>query len=357
MINNSEYKSIIFDLRSDTVTKPSIEMYTAMKNASYCDAFLEEDISTKKLEELCIKLFGFEDAVFTVSGTMSNQLAIKSYTVPGDEIVTDYSYHINYYEASSVSSLSGVHINTTRKENGLINIEDLEKILSDRSKSHFSGSIKLICLENTINYHAGKIFPFKDLKIISDFAKYKKLPIHIDGARIFNALVEENIAFNQMSLVADSIMLSFTKGLGAPFGSVLMGTKDFIKKAKKYNKWFGGGMHQSGLMAECALYALQNNVKEIKLDNDKAKNLVKLLAPIEGYGVKISKVETNIIMLDFCSVGMSVEIFVNMLKNKNILVYFWSDYKVRLVMHRDICVNDISFISKVILEAFESSKK
>ena len=339
----------IIDLRSDTVTRPSEEMYVSIKNASCQDAFLGDDPSTKELEKVCAKLFGFEDAIFVTSCTLANQLAIKTQTSSGDEIVTDYSYHINYYEAAAVSSLSGVHINTLKTADGIITCENLKNLLFSRNKSRFNSILKMLCLENTINYHSGKIFPFSKLKEVSKFAKSTGMLIHLDGARIFNAIAEEqNILPNAFSLVADSMSISFTKGLGAPFGSILMGTKSLIKKASIYNKWYGGGMHQSGLMAECALFAIKNKLSLIKKDNEKAKSLAKLIAP----KIKILPVETNIIILDLSEIGISAEKFANTIRRKKILVYQWSEYKVRIVMHNDIAEKDITFIADEILKAF-----
>jgi threonine aldolase len=343
------YFKKVIDLRSDTVTKPSKAMYTVINKASCRDAFLENDSSTRNLERRCADLFGFEDAIFTVSGTMANQLAIKVHTNAGDEVIIDHSYHINYFEAAAVSSISGVHMSTIKAVNGLISVEDISNILGDRNRSKFNNELKLICLENTINYHAGKIFPLIKLKQISDFAKENRLSIHLDGARIFNAVIEEKISLNSFSLVADSMMISFTKGLGAPFGAALLGGSNFINNARRYNKWYGGGMHQSGLMAECALYAINNNISKIKEDNEKAKLLGHLLSQNQISGVKISKVESNIITIDFSELKITAENFVKALAVKNIMLYVWSEYIVRIVTHKDIDMNDIEVIADEIL--------
>lgn len=287
---------------------------------------------------------------------MANQLAIKVHTNPGDEVIIDHSYHINYFEAAAVSSIYGVHMSTTKAVDGLISVEDLCKMLSDRNRSKFNSELKLICLENTINYHAGKIFPLRKLKRISAFAKENRLLIHLDGARIFNAIIEENIPLNSFSLVADSMMISFTKGLGAPFGAALLGDSNFISDARRYNKWYGGGMHQSGLMAECALYAINTNIPKIKEDNGKAKLLGHLLSKSQIYGVKISEVESNIVIIDLSELQITADSLVNALITKNILLYVWSKYTVRAVTHKDVNINDIEFVVNEILEVISYLK-
>jgi threonine aldolase len=338
----------IIDLRSDTVTKPCQQMYLAIEKATCGDAFFENDVSTINLEKRCAELFGYEDGIFTVSGTMCNQLAIKAATNPGDEIITDFSYYVNFYESSAITSLAGVHINTTRTHDGLITIDALQSLLIDRNKSRFSIQPKMLCLENTINYHSGKIFPLSDLKKISSFAKENGLLVHLDGARIFNAIVEDDIALNSFSAIADSMMISFSKGLGAPFGSMLLGKNNFIKDVRRYNKWYGGGMHQSGLMAECALYAINNNLYRIKADNNNAKLLSALLAQ-GGMTSMSSKIDTNIVMLDLRELNVSASVFSNLLKDQGVLLYPWSEYIIRAVTHKDISEDNIRLASKKIL--------
>lgn len=349
-------KSKIIDLRSDTVTKPCRQMYLALKDATCGDAFLDNDVSTRNLEERCADLFGYEDAMFAVSGTMCNQLAIKASTNPGDEIITDFSYHINYFESSGISSLTGVHINPIHTLDGLITIDILQKLLIDRNKSRFSTYPKMLCLENTINYHSGKIFPLKELKRVSDFAKENGLLVHLDGARIFNAIVEDNIPINSFSSIADSMMVSFSKGLGAPFGSILLGKNNFIQETRRYNKWYGGGMHQSGLMAECALYAINNNLYRIKSDNNNAKLLTTLLLQDQISGIKLLKNETNIVMLDLKEVNISAKVFANILQGQGILLYPWSEYIIRAVTHKDVNENDIRSAAKKILVSISHKK-
>ena len=338
----------IIDLRSDTVTKPCKYMYAAISKASKDDVFLDDDSSTKKLELECADLFGFEDSVFVVSGTMANQLAVKVHTKPGECVVTDYSYHVNYYEAAGIASITSTQIHAMKTLDGLISVEDLSSLLSDRNNSKYNNNLKLLCLENTINYHGGKIFPIKKLEEVSKFAHQTGLLVHLDGARIFNSIIEEGIKANSYTVVADSMMLTFTKGLGAPFGAVLLGKNDFITEARKYNKWYGGGMHQSGLMAECALYAIKNNIVRIKEDNMKAKRLANLLLEKEIPGITISKVETNIVMIDFSSIGIQANKFITRLLSKNIKLYLWSKYVARAVMHKDVSLQDIDFIAEEI---------
>ena len=338
----------IIDLRSDTVTKPCKHMYAAINKASSDDVFLDDDTSTKTLEEKCAELYGFEDCMFVVSGTMANQIAVKVHTKPGECVVTDYSYHVNYYEAAGIASITATQLHTIKTSDGLISVQDLSSLLSDRNNSKYNNNLKLLCLENTINYHGGKIFPIKKLHEVSKFAHKSGFAVHLDGARIFNSIVEEGIKADSYAAVVDSMMLTFTKGLGAPFGAILLGKNNFINEARKYNKWYGGGMHQSGLMAECALYAIENNIGTIKEDNSKAKMLANLLHKTEIHGITLSKVETNIIMIDFSKIKLPAEIFINNLLSKNIKLYLWSKYVARVVMHKDVDLQDIDFIAEEI---------
>ena len=350
-------KSKIIDLRSDTVTIPSEGMYSAIKNASCEDSFLDRDRSTANLEKKCADLFGFEKAVFLVSGTMANQLAIKAHTNIGDEIITDYSYHVNYYESVAVSKIAAVHMNIIHTSDGLLTADKLEYFIECKNVSKYSPILKLICLENSINYHSGKIFPINKLKEVAEFARKNALSVHLDGARIINSAIEEKLPLFAYAQVADSMMFSFIKGLGAPFGAVLMGGKDFIDKVRKYNKWHGGGMHQSGLMAECALYALENNIKDISSDNNKAKLLYQHLLNTMICGVHIPKVETNIIMLDLNKSGITARELINFLEERNIKLYMWSKNIVRAVTHRDINEDEIKYAAEIITEAIFSLKK
>ena len=339
----------MIDLQSDTVTTPSREMLLSCLKASFKDAFLAVDESTRGLEERCAKLFGFEDALLLISGTISNQIALKTHTTPGDSVLLDETYHINYYEAAATSIISRVHLNTIKTLDGIIEPCLLDEVINGRNRSAYNNRITLLCLENSINYHSGKIYPYNKLLEVSRYAKTNGWKIHLDGARIFNVLVEEKILPDAFSKIADSMAVSLNKGLGAPFGSILLGSNSFIKQAKIFNKWIGGGLHQPGMLAEMGLYALTNNFLKIKKDNDNAKLLYSMLMEADLNNISISYPETNIIMLDLTKTRIPAKKLVDALKIRMVYLYEWSYYVVRGVTNLNVNREDIKVCAKTII--------
>lgn len=347
-MNFNKNKKII-DLRSDTVTKPCKKMLEAMQLTDVGDEFYGEDSTTQALESYCAELFNMEAALFTISGTMSNQIAIRSHTTVGDEIIIDASYHINYYESGPTTDLGKVSMNLVMTPDGIMTDTNIKEALTSRHRSKVSNHPSLICLENTINYHSGKVYSLIDMKNVSDITRENKLLIHLDGARLFNACVAKGISPREYSAYADSLMISFSKGLGAPLGSVLLGTKHFIEKAKKFKKWYGGGMHQSGIVAASALFALKNNVDRLAKDHEHAILLAELLSDEKKFKIDLGKIETNILMLSLNDMNITADHFINLVKEFNVLLYPWGPKTVRLVTHKNIEKDDILFAAKVIL--------
>jgi threonine aldolase len=341
----------IIDLRSDTVTSPCDDMRQVMARAEVGDEFYGEDVTTKRLENYCADLFGKEAALFTISGTMSNQIAIRCHTHAGDEIILDSSYHINYYESGPTTDLGKVSMNLVRSANGIMTESDIKNALFSRHRSNLSSRATLICLENTINFHSGKIYPLQEMKNIFDFSKDNKMTVHLDGARLFNACVAKDISPTEYAAQADSVMISFSKGLGAPLGSVLLADKNFIEKAKKFKKWYGGGMHQSGIIAAAALYALQNNVARLQEDHEHSKLLAKLLSEEKRFKINFDDVETNILMLSLQKMNVTSDIFVARAKSLGVLLYPWGPKTVRLVTHKNISKSDIFAAGGMILNS------
>lgn len=344
------------DLRSDTVTQPCKMMRNYISKSEVGDNFYGEDKITNELEEYCADFFGKEAALFSVSGTMSNQIAIRTYIQPGNEIILDASYHINYYEYSATSSLGGV-LNLLNTPTGIIYEKDLLFALNNRHRSFLTGSPKLLCLENTINYHTGKIYPLEDFQKISSLAKKYGLNVHLDGARLLNACSALQINVHEYTSCVDSVMVSFSKGLGAPVGSILAGSKDFILETKKYQKWYGGGLHQTGIIAAGALYAIKHNIPFLIEDNTKAKFLGSLLMEDKRIKLDYNAIETNIVMFSFHNSKINIKKFVELMKKQNILLYLWDHNTIRMVTHKNVSSNQIKVAAYKISKLLDDLNK
>ena len=283
------------DLRSDTVTKPSKAMLDAMMNAELGDDVFNEDPTVKKLEEKMAAMFGMEAGLFCPSGTMTNQIAIKSHTQPLDEIICDKICHIYNYETGGWAFHSGVSIRLTNGNNGRMTVPQIEELI--QPDFDWLPNTSLVAIENTVNKGGGSVYTIEEMKAISDFCRSKKLIIHLDGARIFNALTALNKKPEDLHGIFDSISVCISKGLGAPVGSVLLGNKAFIKKSRKLRKVMGGGMRQSGILAAACIYAIENNVTRLSDDHARAKQLAQILSALP-WVKQVLPVETNIVIFE-----------------------------------------------------------
>ena len=339
----------IIDLRSDTLTIPTKDMLSSMREGSLGDDGYGEDCSTNSLQTFCADYFCKEAALFMSSGTMSNQVAIRCWTQPGDEIILDNTYHINYFEAGATVDLGKVYLNLCHTKDGIIREHDLLAAIENKHRSSLSSYPTLLCLENTINTLSGKIYPLDDMRNIYACAKENNLNVHLDGARLLNACASLNIHASEYSHYADSLTICFSKGLGAPFGSMLMGTKEFIEKAKKYRKWYGGGLHQSGPMASAALFAMQNNISRLKKDHEKALELARFLQFCPGIKINMQLVETNIVMIDISETKMHSTDFTDALrKETGVILYSWNPHMVRAVTSMNVSHSDVLTAGKQI---------
>lgn len=322
----------LIDLRSDTVTKPTPEMMKAIINAPLGDDVFAEDPTVIELENYAAQLFGKEAALFCPSGTMTNQIAIKVHTQPGDEVLCDVNSHIYNYEGGGISFNSGVQAKLLNGEEGRLRVDLLENNLN--GDFDWLTRTKLVSLENTVNRAGGSYYTINQIKPIHDFCQQNKLALHLDGARIFNALIETNEEPKQIGELFDSISICLSKGLGAPVGSLLLGSKPFIKQARRVRKVFGGGMRQAGLLAAAGLYALQNHVNRLKEDHLRAKVLEQEL-------VKLSCVEsvlpvyTNIIIFNLNKNMISGDDFEQKLAAQNVKISAFGKQTVRMVTHLD----------------------
>jgi threonine aldolase len=323
---------MLIDFRSDTVTKPTPGMLQAMMNAKTGDDVFGEDPSVNELEQMAASMFGMEAALFCPSGTMTNQIAIKCHTQPGDEVICDESAHVYQYEGGGIAFNSGASVKLLNGDRGRITADQVKAgiNLDDVHKP----STSLVCLENTSNRGGGSCYDFEEIKRIKKVCKDNNLKFHLDGARLFNALVAKNETTKQYGEVLDSISVCLSKGLGCPVGSLLLGKKDFIKKARRVRKVFGGGMRQAGFLAAAGIYALQNHVDRLKEDHLHAKQISEEIARI-SFVNKMLPVETNIIIFELNN-SMPASALVSKLKEQGILCYAISPSQVRLVVHLDI---------------------
>jgi len=322
---------MIIDLRSDTVTKPSKGMLDAMMSAPVGDDVFNEDPTVIKLEEKLAKMFGKEAGLFCPSGTMTNQVAINTHCRPGDEVICDVNSHIYNYEGGGVSRNSGVQIRLLTGDRGRLNAQQIaENINGDFD---WLTRTSLVSLENTVNRAGGSYYTKAMVTPIAKLCKEKDLKFHLDGARIFNALEETKESTKDTGKPFDSISICLSKGLGAPAGSVLLGSKEFIKQARRTRKTWGGGMRQVGVLAAAGIYALENNIKRLKEDHARAKSLEKILMRLP-YVESVLPVDTNIVIFNLHSKISGAE-FEKKLTKKNIKIAAFGKQTIRMVTHLD----------------------
>jgi len=322
----------MIDFRSDTVTLPTPAMLAYMQAAPVGDDVFGEDPSINALEAKTAKLFGMEAGLFCPSGTMTNQLAIKTHTQAGDEVICEELSHIYQYEGGGIASNSGCSVKLLRGSRGRITADQvLAAIHPDDVHKPIS---RLVSLENTCNRGGGACYDFSEIEAIQKVAKSNNLGLHLDGARIFNAIVHKKEDPTQYGKVFDSISICLSKGLGAPVGSVLLGSTSFIKKARRWRKVFGGGMRQAGSLAAAGIYALDNHIERLKEDHIKALNIKDALLK-KDFVKEIFEVETNIVIAHIEGKYNATQLAAA-LKEKNILVIAMTPALIRFVVHLDI---------------------
>lgn len=322
----------VVDYRSDTVTRPTPGMREAMFAAPVGDDVFGEDPSINQLEQKTAALFGMQAALFCPSGTMTNQIAIKCHTQPGDEIICEENSHIYQYEGGGIAFNSLCSVKLLQGDNGRITAQQVEKAIQP-DDVHRPIS-RLVSLENTSNRGGGSCYDFAAIEEIRALCTKNKLALHLDGARIWNAMIAKNESPLQYGKTFDSISVCLSKSLGCPVGSVLIGTTDFIKKARRIRKVFGGGMRQAGFMAAAGIYALDHHIERLQIDHQHAQQLA--AAWVNKTFVKmVLPVETNIIIFELDDT-LPAPALVSQLKEKGILTYAIAPNRVRLVTHLDI---------------------
>jgi threonine aldolase len=329
------------DLRSDTVTKPTDEMREAMARAEVGDDVYLEDPTVNRLQEMAAEMLGKEAALFVPSGTMGNQICIRVHTQPGQEIIVEERSHIFNYEMGAMAVVSSVMPRTVRGEDGLLDWPSIQAALRPPS-SYYVAQTGLLALENTHNLAGGSVMPLERMEEICEHAHAAGLPVHLDGARIFNASTALRRSVAEIARPFDSVMFCLSKGLSAPVGSMIAGSRAFIDRALAVRRMFGGGMRQVGVIASAGIIALEKMVARLEEDHANAQFLAKELAQISGIDIDPEKVQTNIAAFDTRGTGISVTDFSAKLKERGVLANGIDNNRMlRMVTHKDVSRSEI----------------
>jgi threonine aldolase len=345
----------IIDLRSDTVTKPTPEMRSAMANAEVGDDVYSEDPTINKLEARAAEIFGREASIFVPTGSMGNQIALRLHTQPGKEVVCESRAHVMDWEMGMAAMFSGCQLRTVAGQRGILRWKDFEPALATTGL-YYKAQTGLIWMENTHNMAGGTVTPLAVMREVRDGAHDRGLPIHLDGARIFNAAAALNTDVATLTEGYDTVNFCLSKGLCAPVGSLLVGSAEHIRQARMVRKALGGGMRQAGILAAAGLIALEDMPNRLHEDHATAKQLAQALAKIEGITIHPAEVETNIVIF---ATAFDAPAYVAALKQNGVLASALSAHSVRLVTHRDVdqaaCLRAAGIIANVAMEAFAAA--
>lgn len=325
----------LIDLRSDTVTQPTPAMREAMMAAEVGDDVYGEDPNVNALQEEVAQLLGKEAALFVPTGTMANQIALKTHTQPGDEVVAHPMAHIVRAESAAAAALSGVQFRMVGAEDGTLPPQEVQAVIQDGSNVHFAPT-RLICMENTHNFKGGAVVPLSAIQSVAKVGQAHGIPLHLDGARVLNAAVALDIKPDKITSHFDSSTLCFSKGLGAPVGSVIAGTRDFIMRCQRYRKMFGGGMRQSGFLAAAARHALKHHVERLAEDHRNAKRLAEGLRENKHITLDFGLPQTNIIFFSLNHPDMDVPRLMARLAERGVLMGGSGPYSARAVTHLNV---------------------
>ncbi|MCP9290302.1 threonine aldolase family protein [Gracilimonas sediminicola] len=338
----------MIDLRSDTVTRPTPEMLKAMTEAEVGDDVFESDPTVNKFQQKIAALFGMEAGLFVPSGTMSNQLGIKVLTEPGDEILIDEKGHIFNYETSAAPALSGVQVTTLQGKQGKLDRAVLENKV--RGNFDWEPRTKVVCIENTTNKGGGVCYSKEELSEIKEFADEHELAVHLDGARIWNAMTATDIKPEYFGTIADTISVCFSKGLGAPVGSMLLSSKMNIAKARRYRKMWGGGMRQVGLLAAAAEYGVDNHWPLLKDDHRRARDVAETIAGCSKLAIDMDNLQTNILIFDVLEEDAVSA--VERLQEEGIVMIPFGPKTIRATFYFEIGDEDVKQVKTVLKKLF-----
>jgi threonine aldolase len=336
---NTATPKILVDLRSDTLTRPTPEMRRAMAEAEVGDDVYGEDPTVNALESRAAEVFGREAALFVPSGCMGNLIAIKCWTHHGDEVICEERSHVNLYELASMSAVAGCMPRAVRSDDGVLAWTQIEVVI--RPKIYYDSQTALVCLENTHNMAGGTVQPTAQTREICGQAHAAGLKVHLDGARVFNASVALGESVADITRDFDSVMFCLSKGLGAPVGSMVVGSAEFVAKARIYRKMFGGGMRQAGVLAAAGLVALEKSPARLHIDHENARRLAAGVSRLPSLRIDPAKVQTNIVIFDCSMTGKTAVEFCEELYRRGVWALDTALYSVRLVTHCDVNAADI----------------
>ncbi|MCA9059077.1 MAG: aminotransferase class I/II-fold pyridoxal phosphate-dependent enzyme [Planctomycetaceae bacterium] len=341
----------MIDLRSDTVTRPTPPMLQAMLAADVGDDVMGEDPTVNRLEQMMADLFDMEAAVFACSGTQSNQMGVRVHCIPGDELLINETGHIANFEGGAPAALSGVTVRTIAGAHGKLEITDLDGKVRHNDQ-HFCRT-RLVCLENTTNLGGGYCYSLEHLRRVARWAREHQLRLHLDGARLFNAIVATGASAKDIGQCFDTISVCFSKGLGCPMGSILIGSAEHIQQARRVRKLFGGALRQAGFAAAAAIHAMENHVDRLAEDHSNARRLANLLAAIDGIRIDAAAVETNLVFFDIdAELGTAIQLAAA-LRERDILVGPMGGQRMRAVTHLDVPATAIETTASAIAECVQ----
>jgi threonine aldolase len=337
------------DLRSDTVTKPTDEMREAMARAEVGDDVYGEDPTARRLQERAAEIMGKEAALFVPSGSMGNQIAVRLHTEPGQEVIVEERSHMFNTEMAGMAVISGALAHPIRCQDGMMDWDSIAAAI--RPKSSYFAQTGLVAVENTQNLAGGTVMSFERMQEIAERTHERGLPVHLDGARIFNAAIVLKLDVAEIASLFNSVMFCLSKGLGAPVGSMIVGTRDFIDRAVPVRRMLGGGMRQVGVLAAAGLVALERMTARLEEDHANAQVLAKGLAQIQGVNIDPERVQTNILVFDIADTGQSTAEFTAKLKQRGVLASGISAREMRMVTHKDVSRDDCEVALRAIREA------
>ncbi|MEH7387357.1 low-specificity L-threonine aldolase [Bacillus sp. JJ1521] len=335
----------MIDLRSDTVTKPTAEMRKAAYEAEVGDDVYQEDPTVNALEQTAAEMLGKEAAMFVTSGTQGNQIAVLTHTRNGNEIIVEHDSHIFNYEGAAISAFAGVQPRTIKGNRGAMDPAEVEAAI--QGEDVHNPETGLICIENTHNRAGGAVIPLENMEAIKRLAAANQIPVHLDGARLFNAAVALGRPVKDIAQYTDTVQFCLSKGLGAPVGSIIAGSEEFIKQARKWRKRLGGGLRQAGIIAAPGLVALRTMVDRLAVDHENARFLAEELNNIDGLNV-INQVDTNIILVNVSEKGLNSSQYTTLLKEHGVLVSTFGPKLVRFTTHYDVNRDSIEDALRII---------
>lgn len=339
----------IIDLRSDTVTKPCEGMRKAMFEAEVGDDVYKEDPTVNRLEKMMAEFLGKEEALFVPTGVMGNQICLNVLTSPSDEVICHYDAHIFHFESGSPAALSGIQMLRVHGENGIMNPSEIEYYIRPES-AYYMPRTRVIAVENTHNMCGGIVQPIEDIKEISHLAEKHNLYFHLDGARLWNASAATGISMAEYSSYFDTVSICLSKGLGAPVGSIIAGTKGVIKEAFRVRKGWGGGMRQVGILAAAAIYAFENNFERMKEDHQNAKTLAEAISKIDEFEIDLNLVQTNILI--FKARNLKPEEVIAKCRERGLIISTGQPGTLRMITHKDVDEKDIKFVCEIFESEF-----